>query len=792
MFSKKEISKIALFVLVMSLAFGASYAAIPQLIPVYGKLTNFSNGEPIIGNYVMNFSIYNASSGGTLLWNESQTVSVIGEYNVYLGNNRTLNLPFNDSYWLEIKINNGTGWETLTPRQRLAAAPYAYAGGGWYLTGTTVSLLSSTNNVSAGVLNIDNTNNKINIGTATPYADAKLYVYATSSMYNTIIVNSTTGKGLELYANLDGITSEAPDSGTAGAIIGNGGQYSGYFSNNVSYGFYGESPWDGIGGGVSGASGKGIYGNATNTTGATYGVYGQAYSNSGTGVYGEATSTSGTTYGVVGNVTSASGYSGYFEGGKGVYVKSGNINTTGALNLKDGSTGTALYVNNKEALWSDNTYFRWGEGVSYNFFADNITIGTYLTTPPAGLRVKGESVMLEKGKNLVPDPDLSNTSDFWRIGLDYAGDPTVYTATNDSVTLPNGQIVNSLKVTTSGNVSVISGKIPMDPKKAYRFSIWMKANSTTNGTKYFGAYIYNSTGDRIGIYANNSATANNNPYFWSGDTNDLNWHYWVGYIFPSNGPTIWTNPLDTSSLNLRNNGSATDMEIRFLNYYNFGNVTAVWFAMPRIEEVDSDTDHLFNDTALLIRPKSGRVLIGTAPANSGYLLTVNTTGAAVRSSVYGNGPAIAAYGSATTLTAARFAAGGTWFVFNSTGFYSNGTKSAVIRTAHGDDAYYFMTEAQTVDLTKSGEGKLVNGIAKIDFGYPFNESISDKVPVRVLVTPTSECADILVTEKSTNGFTAINSDNCPKNATFDWYVIARRIHYGPGEFGSLGTINTTT
>ncbi|MDE2144992.1 MAG: shufflon system plasmid conjugative transfer pilus tip adhesin PilV, partial [Patescibacteria group bacterium] len=52
------------------------------------------------------------------------------------------------------------------------------------------------------------------------------------------------------------------------------------------------------------------------------------------------------------------------------------LDVAGSVDLNDGvSSGQALFVNGKEALWSNGTYFSWGYGNSYNYFVNGISIG---------------------------------------------------------------------------------------------------------------------------------------------------------------------------------------------------------------------------------------------------------------------------------------------------------------------------------------------------------------------------------------------------------------------------------
>ena len=56
----------------------------------------------------------------------------------------------------------------------------------------------------------------------------------------------------------------------------------------------------------------------------------------------------------------------------------GEVQIVNHLNLhSDGATGVALRVNNTEALWYNGTYFSWGYGADYNYFARPVGIGTY-------------------------------------------------------------------------------------------------------------------------------------------------------------------------------------------------------------------------------------------------------------------------------------------------------------------------------------------------------------------------------------------------------------------------------
>ena len=149
------------------LATGAE-AQIPRLISYQGYLTD-AGGAPITGTRNLTFSLYTVASGGTALWTETHANVAItaGVFEVYLGINSNLNLvAFDVPYWLSTKVNTDPD---LTPRTRLAAAPYALRS----LTTQTPDThwTVNGNNLIAGVTG------NIGIGAAVP--TEKLHVAST-------------------------------------------------------------------------------------------------------------------------------------------------------------------------------------------------------------------------------------------------------------------------------------------------------------------------------------------------------------------------------------------------------------------------------------------------------------------------------------------------------------------------------------------------------------------------------------------------------------------------------------
>jgi hypothetical protein len=154
-----------------------SLAGIPKLINYQGMLTGSDGKTPVTnGSYSILFSIYNISSGGSSLWSHIYNLSVTnGLFNVILGDSSApINLPFDTTYWLGIKVG---GDAELSPRIKLTSVAYAYrasvadsavsspppsTGGGWTDDGTNVHLTTSTD--------------KVGIGTSSPDTYSKLHI----------------------------------------------------------------------------------------------------------------------------------------------------------------------------------------------------------------------------------------------------------------------------------------------------------------------------------------------------------------------------------------------------------------------------------------------------------------------------------------------------------------------------------------------------------------------------------------------------------------------------------------
>ncbi len=248
------------------------------------------------------------------------------------------------------------------------------------------------------------------------------------------ITNSGTGEGIKSVAvsvGNTGIVGEAPNQGIFGHATS---------SSGAAYGVQGTSASE---------TGSGVTGVASSTTGQNYGIRGLSLSSTGTGVFGNGryalrgetsyetgyginlrcTHPTGVTRGINVEITSPNGFSGYFAGGKKFYIGSDvgigtlfpgyKLDVAGPANLNNGKTGVALRCEGDEALWYNGTYFSWGYGGSWNFFGDKVFIGSVATDPGTNLLVVNGAAAKPGGGSWATwsDSRLKDILGFYSRGL---------------------------------------------------------------------------------------------------------------------------------------------------------------------------------------------------------------------------------------------------------------------------------------------------------------------------------------------------------------------------------------
>ncbi|MCD4813757.1 hypothetical protein K8S19_08715 [bacterium] len=115
--------KILLAITLIVIAAGVS-ADIPNTLNYQGRLMDSVQQPVVDGQYSVAFRLYTAESGGTMVWEEAQSVVTNnGYFNTVLGNSTALTPAiFNKPLWVGIQV--GINVE-MTPRQKLGTSAYA-------------------------------------------------------------------------------------------------------------------------------------------------------------------------------------------------------------------------------------------------------------------------------------------------------------------------------------------------------------------------------------------------------------------------------------------------------------------------------------------------------------------------------------------------------------------------------------------------------------------------------------------------------------------------------------------
>ena len=98
-------------------------AQIPRLFSWQGLLTDQFRAPVPDGAYTVTIRLYEAATGGVVLWEESQGVTTFdGVFTALLGDQTPLGVRFDRPYWLAIELQ---GEPEMTPRIPLVSVPYA-------------------------------------------------------------------------------------------------------------------------------------------------------------------------------------------------------------------------------------------------------------------------------------------------------------------------------------------------------------------------------------------------------------------------------------------------------------------------------------------------------------------------------------------------------------------------------------------------------------------------------------------------------------------------------------------
>ncbi|WP_162144496.1 DUF6443 domain-containing protein [Aquimarina latercula] len=108
--------------------------------------------------------------------------------------------------------------------------------------------------------------------------------------------------------------------------------------------------------------------------------------------------------------------------------------------------------------------------------------------------------------------------------------------------------------------------IPIDNTVTYRYTVWVKRTGSQDGTTYHGpGYVNNMNG-----------TANNNPYFWSGDLPQLDtWYLIVGIVHPHN--YVGDNTGMSGVYDINGNRVRNGVDFKWRSNYNYTSFRSFFF-----------------------------------------------------------------------------------------------------------------------------------------------------------------------------------------------------------------------
>ncbi|MBI5215108.1 MAG: hypothetical protein HY960_05095 [Ignavibacteriae bacterium] len=185
-----------------------SEAQIPNKLSYQGLLTTHAGVPVQDGSYDLKFDLYNALTGGTLRYSETQTSVIVqrGTFSVSIGTVTPLSSVFSEPLFVEVSSLAGPGIssvQTFSPRSELTSAPYSLAP--WVPNGSSISYtqgnvgIGTTNPLSKvhiGLVNNLETDNML-LGGRLPDEPRKFNIVDSSGIYAVGIAIENRGTDLD-------------------------------------------------------------------------------------------------------------------------------------------------------------------------------------------------------------------------------------------------------------------------------------------------------------------------------------------------------------------------------------------------------------------------------------------------------------------------------------------------------------------------------------------------------------------------------------------------------------------
>lgn len=372
-----------------------------------GFNSGLSNVDGVANNFFGTGSGFSNTSGSynTFIGPESGYFNTIGNTNTFIGYRAGYSNSANNNVFIgnECGYTNSTG--TLNVFIGYAAGRSNSIGSGNVFMGNGAGYYNEDGESNifigqrAGFTNTSG-NQNVYIGYQTGYQSTSAYSnvaighfsgYELTSAYQNVFVGESSGKqttwgeGNVFVGNAAGLANV---TGGSNVCIGTGSGQNANANNNTFVGW--GTGYDNTSGGSN--SFFGLQAGYNNTTGSNNVAIGNGAgyanqtgnSNVFIGRYAGWPETGSNKLYIDNSSTAAPLIYGDFSSNKlsingdlgvGKLASGYKIDVAGKINLNSGMTGAAIAVNGAEALWYNDTYFSWGYGGSYNYFADKVTIG---------------------------------------------------------------------------------------------------------------------------------------------------------------------------------------------------------------------------------------------------------------------------------------------------------------------------------------------------------------------------------------------------------------------------------
>ena len=287
-----------LLVLLLTVSAALAQANSTGVTVPYSSRLNDETGQPLDGQYAFKFALYDAETGGRLLWSETHTAVAVknGDFALALGEVSPIPKDVADrkELWLAVSVRSAdeANFTLLNPRQHFTApaspsaltCPHSHFTDNWSGANSELGLLLDNTSTGDGLR---------------AYSKSTVWNYAAvfganiaSTGYGTGVYGYS-GKGVGVFANSAGgdaleATTSANNRSAVYAHATATGANGVWALAATGVGVFGRSDTnDGIVGQSGGAAKSGVYGFNTITTSVGYGVFGRAAKGFGLGADGK-------------------------------------------------------------------------------------------------------------------------------------------------------------------------------------------------------------------------------------------------------------------------------------------------------------------------------------------------------------------------------------------------------------------------------------------------------------------------------------------------------------------------